>query len=389
MTPSARYAAAIAVLDVILGGEPAERALTNWARRNRYAGSKDRAAVRGHVFDVLRKKRSCAAFGAGGDGRALVLGLLRQTGIDPLSIFSGEGYAPEPLTEDELSFEEPSLSEAEAADLPDWVWPLWRDGLGDKAISAAQSQRERAKVALRVNERLGSVDSALQSLASDEIEAIEHPNVIGCLNAVSNQRRLAQGKAYQTGLVELQDASSQAAVRSWPISTGDRVLDFCAGGGGKSLALAAIFDASVTAHDSVFDRMADIPVRAARARASIKVVKSEDLDTLPLFDVVLCDAPCSGSGTWRRTPDAKWRLTEDELRDFQDRQVSILESASKFLKKGGVLIYSTCSVLQVENGETGARFLNGNPNFERIAEELIVPTSENDGFYHCVYKGIY
>ncbi len=386
MTPSARYAAAIEVLDVILGEEPAEKALTNWARRNRYAGSKDRAAVRDHVFDVLRKKRTCAAFGGGKDGRSLVVGLLRQTGIDPSSVFSGEGYAPEALTEDELGFENPLLSKAEAADLPDWIWPLWSEGLGDLAAEAAKTQRERANVALRVNQGKGSAEQAAQLLAEEDIAIVPHSSVAGCLNVQTNQRRLVQSEAYLSGLVELQDASSQEAVRAWPIQPSDRVLDFCAGGGGKSLAIASIHGAKVTAHDSAVKRMSDIPVRAKRAGVEIDVVASDQLRQLPLFDVILCDAPCSGSGTWRRTPDAKWKLTAEDLANFHSQQVAILKEASQFLKPGGTLIYSTCSVFVQENSVSIETFLSVEPSYQKVSEQLIVPTTENDGFYFSVLK---
>lgn len=384
MTPSARYAAAIEVLDVVLGGEPAEKALTNWARRNRYAGSKDRAAVRDHVFDILRKKRTCAAFGGGKDGRSLVLGLLRQTGMEPASVFTGEGYAPNTLTANERLFEAPNLSEAEAADLPDWVWPLWRDGLGDLAAETAKTQRERANVALRVNQSKGSVEQAMLLLAKDEITTAPHSSVASCLNVQSNQRRLVQSEAYLLGLVELQDASSQEAVRAWPIQSTDRVLDFCAGGGGKSLAIASMHGANVSAHDSSAKRMSDIPVRAKRAAVEIDVVASEELRQRPLFDLVVCDAPCSGSGTWRRTPDAKWKLTAEDLTNFHSQQVAILKEASQFLKPGGTLIYSTCSVFVQENSETIETFLSLEPSFQKASEHLIVPTTENDGFYFSV-----
>ena len=386
MTPAARYAAAIGVLDQVVSGSPAEKALTNWARKNRYAGSKDRAAVRDHVFDVLRCKRSCAAYGDGEDGRSLVLGLLRSSGIDPFDVFSGEGYAPQKLSRDETNFETPELSQAEAADLPDWAWPLWQAALGDDAFEAAQSQRQRAPVSLRVNRAVSSAEEAILALAEDEIQVKRHTAVQGCLIVLTNHRRLTQSRAYQNGLVELQDASSQQAVLDWPVKKGDRVLDFCAGGGGKSLAIASAHGALVTAHDAAPERMTDLPVRAERAQSTIETAATAELASLPPFDVIVCDAPCSGSGTWRRTPDAKWRLSKDDVLDFHRQQVAILNSAARLLNETGYLVYSTCSVFEAENAATVTAFLVQNPLFRSVAEYQITPNSEADGFYYSVMK---
>ena len=386
MTPAARYAAAIDVLDAIGAHAPAEKALTNWARQNRYAGSKDRASVRDHVFEVLRKRRTCAAFGGGGNGRALVLGLLRQQGEDPNQVFTGEGYAPLQMTSEELSHQPSHLSESEAHDLPDWAWMFWQSALGPSASAAAMSQRERAKVALRINAAKCTADEAIERLAEDDVIAVPHETVASCLLIETNPRRLAQSAAYISGLVEIQDASSQAAVAAWPLPQGSRVLDFCAGGGGKALAMAAMHGVEVTAHDVDASRMKDIPIRAARAGASIPVFSSDDLDAASVFDAVVCDAPCSGSGTWRRTPDAKWRLTEEDVVAYQSKQLDVLDQAERFVTAGGVLVYATCSVFEEENMNVVRTFTTTRSNFMIENSRLQVPSSSNDGFYYCVLK---
>lgn len=386
MTPAARYAAAIEILDAVVDQVPAEKALTNWARKNRYAGSKDRAAVRDHVFDVLRKRRSCAAYGGGEDGRALILGLVRQSDQEEEKVFTGEGYAPSQLTDGEAGFVSPRLMEAEKHDLPDWAWALWQRALGEKASDAAMSQRERAELALRVNTRRSSIEAAIQMLSEDAINALRHPDVDSCLVVKTNPRRLAQSQAYLTGVVEVQDASSQAAVASWPLGQGLRVLDFCAGGGGKALAMAAMHSVEITAHDIDASRMKDIPVRAARAGVEIDQRTTDELAHAGPFDAVVCDAPCSGSGTWRRTPDAKWRLTEQDIAAFRRRQLDVLRHAQQFVPPRGLLIYATCSVFTAENEEVIAGFGEENPDFARIDSQLLVPTHGNDGFYYCVLK---
>lgn len=386
MTPAARYSAAIGILDRILGGEPAEKALTVWARQNRYAGSKDRAAVRDHVFEVLRKKRSCAAFGGGENGRALVLGLLRLAGADLNAIFSGDGYAPAKLAAKEMVEPNSELTIAERHDLPDWMWDRWCAALGGDAASAAMTQRERATVALRVNPIRGTVAQAVSALKSDEIHVVEHAAAPGCLLVETNHRRVAQSSAFSSGLVELQDASSQMAVLDWPVDDGHRVLDYCAGGGGKSLALACSKGASVTAHDIEERRTRDIPARAKRAGVKVPILSTDDLDDQGAFDVVVCDAPCSGSGTWRRTPDAKWRLTERALAQFHETQRDVLEAAKRFLHADGMLIYATCSVFSDENQDVVSEFLRRNDGFVFESHRLIVPSSQNDGFYYCVLR---
>ena len=386
MTPAARYAAAIEVLDHIQDGVAAEKALTAWARSNRFAGSKDRTAVRDHVFVVLRCKRSCAAFGGGDDGRRLILGLLRQDGISENDVFHGEGYAPKKLTAAEVAGGHPPATDAERLDIPDWMWPLWCAALGDGAKAAAESQRERARLCLRVNMAKTTPESAIDCLLSDDIAAERHPNVPTALIVTSNPRRVAQSKAYLEGLVEVQDASSQAAVLEWPLQEGQRVLDYCAGGGGKSLAIAAETRSTVTAHDIAPDRMKDIPVRAKRAGAQIVCSTATELPKDVPFDVVLCDAPCSGSGTWRRNPDAKWRLTQDDLKAYQATQRSVLKDAVQYVHPDGTLIYATCSVFQDENDETIESFLEVHPEFRVVNEKLMYPSAETDGFYFCVLQ---
>src|SRR6056297_3425668 len=309
MTPAARVQAGAEILDAILAGEPAEKALTQWARRSRFAGSKDRAAVRDHVYDVLRRRASCGARGGGCSGRALMLGLLRQQGGDPDEIFTGQGHAPAPLS----AAERAAGNETEPYDLPAWIVPRFQDALAEDFARTERALRERAPVMLRVNARKGGRDAAIDALARDGIEA--HPCDIAetALRVTSGARRVKLSSAYEDGRVELQDGSSQAAMSRLDLSGVARVLDFCAGGGGKSLALAARSAAQIVAHDAMPRRMADLPARAARAGAQITLAGLDEAVAAGPFNLVVCDVPCSGSGTWRRTPDAKWRLTEADL----------------------------------------------------------------------------
>lgn len=385
MTPGARIAAAAQILDRVLAGDPAEQALTAWARASRFAGSKDRAAVRDHVFDALRAKRSLAARGGAMTGRGLMIGLaLRdELGID--SLFDGTGHAPAPLTDAERAHigQPVKMTEAEAHDLPDWLWPIWCESLGDQAGAAALAQQARADVFLRVNRRRGTLADAMAALAADDIASAPHATVTTCLRVTANARRIKQARAYLDGLVELQDAASQFAVGAVPVAQGARVLDYCAGGGGKALGLADLHDAAVFAHDIAPARMADLPARAARAGVDITQVATTDLDHAAPFDVVFCDAPCSGSGTWRRAPDAKWRLTRDDLNRLTATQDGVISAASRLTGRNGLLVYATCSVLSDENARVVARFLDQHPEWQVFLSHRLVPGNDWDGFYLC------
>lgn len=382
MTPGARVAAAIAVLDQIQDGAAAEQALTGWARNSRFAGSKDRAAVRDHVFDVLRAKRSLGD----GTGRSLMQRLAVREGWDLDALFSGEGHAPAPLSVAERAASEIplDLSDAARCDLPDWLWPLWTAGLDDRAEAAALVQQGRAEVFLRVNGRKGTAAQAMRALADEGVGTALHPRVAGCLRVTENPRRVKTTRAYLTGAVELQDAASQDAVQDTPVPEGARILDYCAGGGGKALAFADMYAAQVFAHDVAPQRLNDLPVRAVRAGVDIVTLETAQLAAQPAFEVVFCDAPCSGSGTWRRTPDAKWRLTEDRLAALMQTQAEVLDSASQLVADGGILVYATCSVLPQENGKAVAEFCARSPAWGVLQQSQRFPDANGDGFFSCI-----
>ncbi|MBE0414774.1 RsmB/NOP family class I SAM-dependent RNA methyltransferase [Yoonia sp.] len=385
MTPGARVAAAIFILDGILAGQPAEQALTAWARASRFAGSKDRAAVRDHVFDALRAKRSLAARGGALTGRGVMIGLALRDDLGLDALFDGAGHAPMPLTDTERAqIAAPStMSEPQMHDLPDWLWPAWCDSLGDQARAAALAQQKRADVFLRVNVMRGSVGGAISALATDNIDTVRHPTVTGCLRVTGNARRIKQARAYLDGLVELQDAASQFAVSVVPVPAQGRVLDYCAGGGGKALGFADQHDAAVFAHDISPARMADLPARAARAGVAVTIVKPDACAGAGPFDVVFCDAPCSGSGTWRRAPDAKWRLRPTDLAQLNQTQEQVINAAARLTGKDGMLVYATCSVLRAENKDIITRFVSGNPEWQVVFFHQLIPNSDCDGFYLC------
>ncbi|KEJ97448.1 16S rRNA (cytosine967-C5)-methyltransferase [Pseudosulfitobacter pseudonitzschiae] len=378
MTPGARVAASIEIIDDILAGQAAEQALTRWARSSRFAGSKDRAAVRDLVFAALRTWRSDAVLGGGEDGRARMIGRLRAEGADIEALFDDAGHAPAPLTEEEHQAGGPPTEIGDRWNLPEWLLPQWQAALGDAAEVTALIAQDRAPITLRVNTRLCSVDDVVSALESEQVLAEANSLSPTALTVLSNPRRVRQSQAYIDGWIEMQDAASQAVVDAIP--GGTRALDYCAGGGGKALALAAR-GFIVWAHDIAPGRMADIPDRAERAAVQIRVVAPDQLPEKEKFDVVLCDAPCSGSGAWRRSPEGKWALTQERLDELNSIQDEILDTAMTHLATGGTLVYVTCSVLKCENEDRVAAFLERHSGWTCDLQKRWDISAEGDGFF--------
>lgn len=384
MTPAARVAAAIEVLDSYLSGTPAEQALTQWARGHRFAGSKDRAAIRDHVFDALRRLRSSAALGGAQTGRAIMIGLLRGQDLDPADLFTGEGHAPPPLSAGEQAHQA-DLTRAERLDCPDWLLAHFDDSLGPQADDTLAALRHRAPVFLRVNLARATCDEAQDLLAEDGIVTRPHSLAKTALEVLENPRKINGSRAFLEGFVELQDAASQAVVEALQITPGMRVLDYCAGGGGKSLALAAM-GAEVVAHDINPARMKDIPSRAARAGCQITLAQTRDLPDLGAFDLVFGDAPCSGSGSWRRAPHGKWLLTAARFEALLAMQQQVLTAMAPLVGERGALAYATCSVFRAENSAQAARFLSCEDGFLAVNEHRFALLSNADGFYLAQFK---
>lgn len=383
MTPSARIAAAIEILDAVLTGAPAERVLTNWARSNRFAGSGDRSAIRDHVYDALRRRRSHAVLGGSLTGRGLMLGALREAGAEPEAVFTGIGHAPAALSPSDTPG---SMTEDDARDLPDWLISAFRQSLGASAEDVARALRDRAPVFLRVNVAKTGRDQAIATLADEGILTRPHPLAATSLEVVDGARKVQQSKAFLSGLVELQDAASQAVVEALPLRPNGRVLDYCAGGGGKTLAIAAQGVSSVYAHDAKPARMRDLVERAKRAGAKVMLV--DQPGALPAFDLVLADAPCSGSGSWRRDPQGKWALTPERLAEICAIQSAILDRIAPLVAVDGCLAYATCSMLEEENSLQIQNFMARSSGWSLIDERRFTPLSGGDGFYLALLRRV-
>ena len=387
MTPAARQSAAIEILDRILAGEPAEAALTRWARGARYAGSGDREAVRDWVFRALRQRRSAGAWSgaAAESGRALMLGLLRMDGNRPEG-WTGTHHAPAPLTAIEAALWDappPELPRAVAGDIPDWLLAHLDAALGGQTDAVLARMRDRAPVFARLHARRASPATVIAELAEAGIDARPHPLARHALELSGATRQLKQTAAFGAGLLEMQDAASQAVVEALAahLSPGTRVLDYCAGGGGKALALAALGH-EVTAHDAEPRRMRDLPARAARAGDRIALADRPRGD----WPAVLADVPCSGSGSWRRAPEAKWRLTTERLAELQRLQDAILWRCADLVAPGGILAYATCSLLGAENDQRIAAFHAARPGWQALARHVWTPLDGGDGFFLALIR---
>ncbi len=386
MRPGAHVAAAIEIVDDMLEGRAAEQALTRWARNSRFAGSKDRAAIRDLVFDHLRTWRSDAFWGgigvkgASDTGRARMIGRLRASNTDLAAVFDGVGHAPAPLSaaEADRKVDPSQMTQGVRWNLPDWLVPMWSDMLGEVAEEQALALQARAPVTLRVNTQAVTVASAMEALTAEGIEVAANLQSATALSVLSNPRRVRQSQAFAQGWVELQDASSQQAVAEVP--EGNVVLDYCAGGGGKALALAAQ-GRRVYAHDINPLRMVDLPVRAERAGVEIAQVATDEIADAGPFEVVFCDAPCSGSGAWRRNPEGKWTLTSERLQTLMQKQDQVLSEAARHVRPGGALVFATCSVLRCENEERVHKFLNENKNWTCDTAQNTPISELGDGFF--------
>jgi 16S rRNA (cytosine967-C5)-methyltransferase len=388
MTPGARVAAAMLVLDRWLAGAPVEQALTNWGRANRFAGSGDRQAVRDLVFAAVRCRRSFAALGGAETGRGLMLGQVRAKGQAPDAVFDGQGYGPQPLSDAERAAGRTpaELSETEALDCPEWQAPALRAALGQEFAPVMRLLQERAPVFLRVNLARITREAAQVRLAGEGVLCRPHPLAASALEVTEGARKVAASESYTQGLVELQDAASQAVVEALPLTDGLRVLDYCAGGGGKTLAMAARARMELYAHDVNPARLGDLAARASRAGVAVRTLQTEELAGSGPFDMVLTDVPCSGSGAWRRSPEGKWLLTPEKLAALCATQAAILEGAARLVGPRGHLAYVTCSLLEAENVDRILNFRASHPEFSMQVCRAFTPLEGGDGFFVAILR---
>ena len=385
MTPSGKLSAAIEILSVIEEQRrPAADLLKEWGRAHRFAGSKDRAAIADLVYDTLRVRSSAAWLMDAENPRALLLGALKRVRhlapAEIAALFSGVDHAPEPLSEDETSRLQNATLEAAPAhvrgDYPAWLAGEFDALYGDEAAAEGEALAARAPVDLRVNTLRGDRAKALRALAhlQPEQTALSPWGIRLALRADGRTSAVNAEPAYLKGLIEVQDEGSQLAALMGTARPGWQVLDLCAGGGGKALALAAMMEnkGQIYAADRDARRLAPIFDRLTRAQArnvQVRAPRGEQdvlADVVDRCDLVVVDAPCTGTGTWRRNPDAKWRLRPGALEQRRIAQDEVLAEAVRYLKPGGRLLYITCSILREENEDRVAALLAVHPDLAPI-----------------------
>ena len=416
MTPAARLAAAASVLDSIAQGRhPAEVVLKAWGQQNRYAGSKDRRAIADRVYKVLRARgRLSWIMGGREDGRALVIGSLATLDGLPIeeieALHSGDGYGPRPLSKQERSrialVGEGELPGWVAAGIPEFVVEDFKTTYGDRWTEEARElMQPRAPIDLRVNSSKADIDAVEAELKEAELSPERTPwSPWGLRLAAEPPPNVQALGAFREGRIEIQDEGSQVVCALAGARPGMTVVDYCAGGGGKTLGLGLAMEGQgrLVASDVVQKRIDNIRPRLERAgvEADLRLLGQnggglEDLNGEA--DLVFVDAPCSGSGTWRRRPEDAWRLTPEEVQRLHALQVRILGQAARLVKPGGRLAYVTCSMLTAENEASVDAFEAAHPGFSPVAVSapwggeaarlrLSPATTGTDGFFFALYE---
>jgi 16S rRNA (cytosine967-C5)-methyltransferase len=383
-----RLAAAIEVLeDIARRRRPTADALKDWGLSHRFAGSGDRAAIGNIVYDALRRRRSAGWLFDSETPRALGFGaLLLEWGQTPESLnaaLDGDRFAPAPLSDTEIGLASTrKLADAPAeirADVPDWCVPLFKQAYGEEWAAEGAALSARPPLDLRVNTLQSTREKVLGELSGMKAAACAlapHGIRIPPIDGSGRHPNVQAEPAFQKGWFEVQDEGSQVVAALAGARAGMQVLDYCAGAGGKTLALSADMEnkGQIFAYDSEKARLAPIFDRLRRSEnRNVQVVaRAGDLAGLEgQMDIVVVDAPCTGSGTWRRRPDAKWRLSEKQLGVRTAEQSAILDRASAYVKPGGRIVYITCSVFPAENSEQTAAFLERGPDFSPIDHEAL------------------
>lgn len=391
MTPAARVATAIEILADILAavdsdGASADVILKTAFRARRYAGSKDRAAITDLVYGVLRR-RAYLTWLLGDDhvtARALMLAALANDGASVAALFAGDGYGASPLSDDEQALLQrlrathappPLCAQLE---IPPWLLPHLQRRFGDRLPEEAMALNQRAPLDIRVNvKRITLQDAQRQLMAAGIAAALLKHSPLG-LRAASGAKVTATA-LYRDGLIDIQDEAAQIASLLATPEHGGLVVDLCAGAGGKSLTMSAACDAPLTikAFDIDARRLDELSARAERAEAAnitaTLLPESGEARAALLApyigkaDVVVVDAPCSGSGTWRRNPELRWRLTPERLAALTGLQARLIREGAGLVKPGGRLIYMTCSLLRQEDEDIVKGFLQENPSFAKCA----------------------
>lgn len=404
--------------------KPLDQLVHGYFKTRRYIGSKDRQAIAAYVYGVMRHRSSCdwwalerglspllmAPLEAARIRLLTYLWTIEKTKRDVIGIlFSGEKYAPARLSDKERSIFEKlpqrdTLSPWVEGEFPEWLYPFLKRRFGDNLKLEMEALLKQAPLDLRINPLKTTREEALKNLKNTGLSVAPTPLSPWGLRCETREN-ITQTLAFKNGLIEVQDEGSQLVVGLMDVQPGQAILDLCAGAGGKTLALAALLEnkGRVVATDTAGWRLSRAKERLKRAGAfNVELRELASLQDKWLkrqkerFDRILVDAPCSGTGTWRRNPDQKWNLSAKDIKELSDTQTSLLEAAAPLLKRGGYLVYATCSLLCEENEDIATRFLENHPEFTLVpcgmddAPFLSLSPFQNgtDGFFAAKFQRV-
>ncbi len=391
MRPGPRIQASIDLLDAIYaGGDAADRLVAAYFRRRRYAGSKDRAAITELVYAVLRRRAwlewRLANAGAGVQGaRLTVIAQLADGGVGDAyiaALFDGSDHAPAPLALEESAIiqllrQPPSGSPppSVAGNYPGWLHHALESRFGNGLATEMAALNDRAPLDLRVNSLKSSRSAVLAQLIDEGFDAQPTPFAREGIRLVE-ARRIDVHPLYREGVIEIQDEGSQIVAALVDAEPGERVVDYCAGAGGKALALSAAMrgQGEIIACDTGAARLRNMGPRLARAGAeNIRVWSLEEGELQAMADRILLDVPCSGTGAWRRCPEARWCLSQEKFSNYSKLQDDLLVKGAAITAPNGVLVYATCSVLEVEGADRIDTFLDRTAGFELVDVDPLWP----------------
>ncbi len=378
-----RVNAAIEILQIIQKNHiPASIALKNWGINNRFAGANDRSVIGNLIYDALRKKNLFAYLQQDDSARAILLNVLvRDWGekVDKLNEqFLSDKFAPAPISAKEKKLLEAKIKKDKIPDhiianFPHWLEEPLKNIFASNFVREGEYFAKRAPIDIRVNSLKSTVQKVQKSLMRFQVQnglIVKTALRIETGKKQEKSPNITASAAYQKGWFEVQDLGSQIVSFLIGAKAGEQILDYCAGAGGKTLALAANMQnrGQIFAYDNDRERLKPIYERLRRNGVrNVQIIAPDNnmaLDSLVgKIDRLVIDAPCTGSGTWRRRPDIKWKLNQNRLNEKIKQQREILENSKKFVKKGGQLAYISCSILQQENDEQIEQFLRENKDF--------------------------
>lgn len=412
MTPGARLKEVMTLLDLIAGSPaPADRVLDKYFRENRYIGSKDRRDIADRVFRILAHKLAINwhiqfhGLEPSAKLHVLTFAILNDgVTLDDLQAMTEERHGFRPFRQNELDYFD-ALSETSLYDdampehvklaCPEGLLPLFKESLPNEYEDVLKSLTTEPPVTIRVNTLKATKEDVIDFLAKNNLEFTQSTLTPLALHLTKRQP-LATFDEFKDGWFEVQDEGSQVLAEMVEAKPGLRVLDYCAGAGGKSLALAAAMNnkGHLLLSDIDERRLERAKVRLRRGGVSNHEIKLIDKsgwqrNKKESFDRVVVDAPCTGTGTWRRNADARWRYGVKDVVELQAKQLSILEDAAQMVKKGGRLIYMTCSIMKRENEDVVENFLTKHTGFKTLKSRRLNPPKTNtDGFFACVMEKI-